>query len=343
MTLALRPDMDRRDRVLGALLGVALGDALGLPFEGLSTRRVARRFRRADRFRLVGRTGFVSDDTEQTALVAEALVGSRGDDALCLRRFRRSMVGWLARLPFGIGGATLRSCLRMMMGFRRPGVRSAGNGAAMRAGVIGVALAAEPRRRRDLGRAIATLTHTDERAVDAALYVAELASVCATSEPGDRESLVSAASAVVRDRQVLAAIDGAIAVADAPLATAVAHLGNTGFAVHSVGLCTYCFLRFGDDPMSGIEGCIRAGGDTDSHAAIVGGWLGALHGASALPMPLVRRIQDGPFGPSHLERLAAALVDDAPPPSWSWPHALLRNLALHPVVLAHGFARLVPW
>lgn len=102
-------------------------------------------------------------------------------------------------------------------------------------------------------------------------------------------------------------------------------------------------LRFGDDPMSGIEGCIRAGGDTDSHAAIVGGWLGALHGASALPMPLVRRIQDGPFGPSHLERLAAALVDGAPPPSWSWPHALLRNLALHPVVLAHGFARLVPW
>ncbi len=95
--------MDRRDRVLGALLGVALGDALGLPFEGLSLRRVARRFRGADRFRLVGRTGFVSDDSEQTALLAQAFAASGGDDDLCVRRFRQSMVGWLARLPFGIG------------------------------------------------------------------------------------------------------------------------------------------------------------------------------------------------------------------------------------------------
>lgn len=69
MKFAMRSLVDRQDRVLGALLGVALGDALGLPFEGLSMRRVARRFRGADRFRLVGRTGFVSDDTEQTALV----------------------------------------------------------------------------------------------------------------------------------------------------------------------------------------------------------------------------------------------------------------------------------
>lgn len=60
-------------------------------------------------------------------------------------------------------------------------------------------------------------------------------------------------------------------------------------------------------------------------------------------MSLVRNIHDGPFGPTHLERLATAVVEGALPPRWSWPHALLRNLALFPVVLAHGFARLVPW
>ena len=335
--------MDRHDRLLGALLGVALGDALGLPFEGLSPRRVARRFRGADRFRLLGRTGFVSDDTEQSALVAQALAASAGDDALCLRRFRRSMVGWLARLPFGIGGATLRACLRMLMGCRQPGVRSAGNGAAMRAGVLGVCLAADPDRRRSLGRAIARLTHTDDRAVDGALFVAELAALCASTDSRDRRSLVTTARTVVEAPEVSAAIDAALALADQPLGAAVERLGNTGFVVHSVGLCAYCFLRFGDDPSSGIEACIRAGGDTDTHAAIVGGWLGALYGARALPTPLVRRIHDGPFGPTHLEGLAAALVDGGPAPAWSWPRALLRNLALYPVVLAHGFARLVPW
>lgn len=213
----------------------------------------------------------------------------------------------------------------------------------MRAGAIGVVLSADAVRRRKLGKAVAMLTHTDDRAVDGALYVGELSALCASSDPGDRATLVTAARGVVRDAQVLAAIDLAVSIAEEPLATAVERLGNTGFVVHSVGICTYCFLRFGVDPLKGIEACIRAGGDTDSHAAIVGGWLGALHGVQALPMPLVRRIHDGPFGPTHLEGLATAVVEGTPPPFLSWPYALLRNLALYPVVLAHGFARLVPW
>lgn len=171
---------ERRDRVLGALLGVALGDAAGLPFEGLSMRRVGRRFESADRFRLVGRTGFVSDDTEQTALVAQALASTTCDDARCLRRFRRSMIGWVMRLPFDIGGATLRSCVRVMIGMGRPGVRSAGNGAAVRAGVLRAHLADAPDKRRRLGRSIASLTHTDERAIQAALYVAEVSALKST-------------------------------------------------------------------------------------------------------------------------------------------------------------------
>lgn len=187
------------------------------------------------------------------------------------------------------------------------------------------------------------LTHTDDRAIDGALYVGELAALCASSQSGDRASLVAAARDVVRDSEVLAAIDCAVSAAEEPLAGAVERLGNSGFVIHSVGICTYAFLHFGNDPLSGIEACIRAGGDTDTHAAIVGGWLGALHGAASLPKPLVQKIHDGPFGPSHLKALASAVVDGAGPPRWSWPHALVRNLALYPVVLAHGFARLVPW
>jgi len=65
--------VDLRARLAGTLLGTAVGDALGLPCEGLSAARIARRFGRADRFRLLGRTGYVSDDTEQSALVAQSL------------------------------------------------------------------------------------------------------------------------------------------------------------------------------------------------------------------------------------------------------------------------------
>lgn len=339
--------MDRHDRLFGALLGVAIGDALGLPFEGLSRTRVARRFERAERFRLVGRTGFVSDDTEQSALLGQALALSGPDDAHCVRRFRRSMVGWLARLPFGIGGATLRSCVRMMVGLRRPGVRSAGNGAAMRAGILGAWLADDPARRRSLGRAVAELTHTDERGVQAALYVAEVSAMCLahTPAPAQHGLLLRRARTVVDEPELAAAIDQGLALAesDSSFAEAVDAMGSSGFAVHSMALCSYCLARFGDEPPGAIEAAIRAGGDTDTHAAIVGGWLGALHGASAWPRALVGALHDGPFGPSHLHGIASALTTATAPPRWSWIHALLRNLMLYPVILAHGFARLVPW
>lgn len=308
-------------------------------------KRVAKRFSRADGFRLLGKVGFVSDDTEQSALVAQALARGGSDDDACVRAFRRSMVGWFARLPFGIGGATLRACLRMTAGLRRSGVRSAGNGAAMRAGILGVHLADDPTRRERLGRVFASVTHTDERAIQAALFVAEVSTRAMGPGVATPAQLLTHARVVLEEAELVAAVNLALALAvdDATLDEAVEVLGNTGFVVHSLGICTYCFARFGAVPMEAIDCAIRAGGDTDTHAAIVGGWVGALHGASRLPRDLVDNLQDGPFGPTHLRGLAYALVESTAPPRWSCAYALARNLMLYPVVLAHGFARLVPW
>src|SRR5436190_16887678 len=95
----------RRARLRGALLGTAIGDALGLPFEGMSARAIARLAPRLDRFSLLPfvRTGFVSDDTEQSALVAQCLARHRRDRASFVRSFRRALLGWFARFPWGIG------------------------------------------------------------------------------------------------------------------------------------------------------------------------------------------------------------------------------------------------
>jgi ADP-ribosyl-[dinitrogen reductase] hydrolase len=79
----------------------------------------------------------------------------------------------------------------------------------------------------------------------------------------------------------------------------------------------------------------------------VGAWLGALRGESGLPSALIASIDDGPFGPAHLRQLADALVaakydNETRAPGYSLPHGALRNLFLVPVILAHGFARLLP-
>lgn len=331
----------RRTRTHGALLGVAVGDALGLPFEGLDERRVSKL--PLDRYSLFGRTGYVSDDTEQSALIAQAFANHPESDARLLRALRRSLVAWFLRMPFGIGFGTMRACLRMALGIRRPGVDSAGNGAAMRAGILGVCVAHDAARRRSLGRQVARLTHTDPRAVEGALFVAEVAAGAFNGGPwASRALLLNESAAALTEPSLRRAVKKGLdaAARDLPLSEAAAALGTTGFVVHSLAVTTYCFARKAPSALESIRGAIRMGGDTDSHAAIVGGWLGAMHGADVFPGALVAPLHNGPFGPSHLRSLANAVVDGRPAPTWSWPIALVRNLALFPVILGHGFARL---
>jgi len=330
----------RRARLEGCLLGCAVGDALGLPCEGLSPATIAQRFMPLDRYRLLGRAGFVSDDTEQSALVVQALCkahvrGGVDVDAAPLadhvvRAFRWSLLGWFWRLPFGIGLATLRAGLKLTLGLRRSGVASAGNGAAMRSMPLGAAIR-DRGVRHAVARALAAVTHTDERAIAAAIFVADVAA-------GDDEALAN-----VHEPALRAALERASDLSErsASVADAASALGTTGFVLHSVPFAWFCFVRFGVS-FDAVRAAIEGGGDTDTNAAIVGGWVGALR-PSEVPQQLVDALVGGPFGPRHLRALARASADGTAPPPWWWPVALARNLALYPVILAHGVRRIIPW
>src|ERR1043166_8903999 len=63
----------------GILLGTAVGDALGLPAENLSPRRIKRLWKNEWRMRFVFGRGMISDDTEHTLMVAQAML-AHGDD-----------------------------------------------------------------------------------------------------------------------------------------------------------------------------------------------------------------------------------------------------------------------
>jgi ADP-ribosylglycohydrolase len=317
----------------------------------MSARAIARRFGTVNRFHLLGRTGFVSDDTEQAALVAQSLARYPDDVDLCARAFRRSLLGWFCRLPWGVGLTTIRSCIRIGLRIAPSGVMSAGNGAAMRAGIVGAFFHERSDQRQAFGKALAEVTHRDLRAVDGALYVAELAAECARCQPvADLSACQREACRIVTNVPLGEAIDRARELALSGVSTPEAAMtcGTSGFVVHSLSFATYCFLRHGDEPLATHIAAISAGGDTDSIGAILGGWLGALHGESGLPGDLIQRIHDGPFGPTHLRALANCLGEvregrRGPVPGYSASAALARNLALYPVVLGHGFRRLVPF
>ncbi len=330
------------DRIAGVLLGTAIGDALGLPTEGMTARAIAESGVCVDRYRLAGRTGWVSDDTEQSALVAQSLAAHPRDLAAFQRAFRSALLGWFLRLPWGIGFGTLRACLRIALGLRRSGVASAGNGAAMRAAIVGAVFADATRDERSRwSDAVAEVTHTDPRAVQGARFVAELAATCVATRAGD-EVDPSSALAIVDEPELRGALESSLDLwgRGATTAQAVDALGSSGFVVSSVPIAAFCFLRYGPDPRAALTEILRAGGDTDTNAAIVGAWLGALHGERGLPSSLVAHLCEGPFGKTHLRALArdlvAARAGAAPTARYSWVAALARNLALYPIVLGHG-------
>jgi ADP-ribosylglycohydrolase len=83
-----------RDVFAGVLLGTAVGDALGLPAENLSPERIRRRWKGEWRMRLAFGCGMISDDTEHTLMVAQALLAEPNDPGA----FQRALA-WKLRWP----------------------------------------------------------------------------------------------------------------------------------------------------------------------------------------------------------------------------------------------------
>ena len=154
------------DRISGVLLGTAVGDAIGLPTEGLSRRRVKKIIKLPLAHRFIGGYGMLSDDTDHTIFVSQSLLASNRD----LNKFRKSLACrlklWLLCLPAGVGLATLRSILKLWIGISpaHSGVYSAGNGAAMRSAPIGAYLSDDPERMREFVKASTLITHNDPKA-----------------------------------------------------------------------------------------------------------------------------------------------------------------------------------
>src|SRR5262245_21409015 len=89
----------------GLLLGTAVGDALGLPAENLSPGRIHRVWKGDWQMRFLLGRGMISDDTEHTLMVAQALLAHPNDAAAFQRSLARKFRWWLAGLPGGVGFA----------------------------------------------------------------------------------------------------------------------------------------------------------------------------------------------------------------------------------------------
>lgn len=341
--------MDRSQQIVGCLLGGAVGDAIGLPYEGLPRSRVADLL--GDRpleHALVAGRGMISDDTEHACMTAQALLTAPEDPAAFARSLHRRLRGWLLALPAAVGWGTLRAILKMWAGAppERSGVDSAGNGPAMRAAILGAALG--PARLGPFVAASTRLTHTDPRALAGALAIARAAAAIVHTDAAPLR-IVSDVRAATDDRELAAALELALmhhARGDAPAAYACSLgqvTGVSGYIHHTVPVALYCWLSSPHDVRRAVESAVRLGGDTDTVAAIVGGLAGASAGASQLPPTWLAGLWETPRSVAWIRRLGERLATAAAagPLPLAWHLLPLRNLAFLAIVLAHGFARLL--
>ncbi len=355
---------DRRDRIVGVMLGTAVGDALGLPREGLSPQRAQRLF--GDEIRhsfLLGR-GMVSDDTEHTCLVAQALLAQPTDATAFAKSLGWKLRLWMVGLPAGVGLGTARAIAKLWVGFApaTSGVRSAGNGPAMRAAIVGACHAVDPRALRSFVRASTRITHVDERAERAASLVALAAQFAATRRPDEvvpalflRSVRTASWDADEELRGIFTFMEDHLArgahVQEFASALGLAR-GVTGYAYHTVPVALYGWLSHPGDFRAAVTDVIRLGGDTDTTGAIVGGICGAGVGASGIPREWLDGLWEWPRSVAWMndvaDRLARRFPDVGSPDAsvreapLAWPAVLPRNLVFLAIVLAHGFRRLLP-
>lgn len=294
------------DRASGVLLGQACGDALGVPYEFASPLATVE----VPRMSGGGLGGYApgewSDDTQMAVCIAQVIAhGTLANSDAAMSGIADGFVRWLESGPADIGAQTsavLRSARRggddyvgMLDASRalhqRTG-RTAGNGALMRTGIIGVSRLADREQTATAARAVAELTHWDPVAGDSCVLWCEAVRRAAVDGVLDVESGLDLLPAGPR-RRWSRWLD------DAQTHEPRFFTGN-GYTVTALQAAWSAIVhtdRGDGDPrhlLRALHAAIRIGHDTDTVAAIAGALLGARYGVSAVPFDLRRTVHGWP-------------------------------------------------
>lgn len=309
------------DRSRGALLGLAVGDALGttLEFKRPGTFEPLTDMAGGGPFGL--KPGEWTDDTSMALCLAESLVERRGFDAHDQMqryvRWRRDGRFSVKGHCFDIGITTGRALSR----FEQTGEPfsgpvepdTAGNGSIMRLAPVAMAFAHDPAEALRLAGDSSRTTHVARACVDACRYLAGV--IVGAINGASKEELLSPYYAPVPDAWGVEPLCEAVAqvAAGSFLRKEPPEIRGSGYVVASLEAALWAFARSG----SFEEGALLAvnlGDDADTTGAVYGQVAGAYYGASGIPGRWLEVLAMR----EEIERLAIGLAELAPKDrSWS--------------------------
>jgi ADP-ribosylglycohydrolase len=319
----------------GALYGLAVGDALGMPTQSLPRSQIVARYGA-----LV--TGFepappghplaagmpagaVTDDTEQALLLAGLLIeqGGRVDPAALAARLTAWEESMRERGSADLLGPSTRRALAALLAgadIDEAGRFGVTNGAAMRIAPVGVATPAA-----DLDVLVDRVVEASRVTHNTGVALAGAAAVAAAVSAGVDGATVTEATALAAVAARRAAGRGHwVAAADVAArigwatglvaglsldeaASAVYNLVGTSLATQESVPAVFAVLAASpDDPWLACRLAASLGGDCDTIAAMAGAIGGACHGAEAFPAAARRTVAE--VNDLRLDEVAAGLL-----------------------------------
>ncbi len=274
--------MNKAEKIIGCILGGAIGDCIGGPYEG-AAKPVAIDYQHEWK---------ISDDTQMTLATCEAIsINGKVDPAAIASTF----AVWFKHSRItGMGAATYKALSELNRGAHwalvgMKGEMAAGNGAAMRIAPLAFRLDPEDPKARVAIRDVCRITHHNEEAYVGALAVVLAIRFCWEGTWNGKSNLLQPIAdklpdSGVRDRLAdLAKIDGSHSLSEI-----AERFGCSGYVVESVPFALFAAQRVMPIGFEALIGeVVSCGGDTDTTASMVGQIIGTLNGQSRIPSKMV--------------------------------------------------------
>ena len=297
--------MDSRfSRAYGALAGLALGDALGMPTQAMSPQQIQTVYGhvtglvdgdKSQPYAPGMAAGSVTDDTEQALLIASLLLKGHGSGLnLDAGEFSHALLAWedsmIERGSLDLLGPSTKAALERVRAGENPlrvGGEGTTNGAAMRVTPIGIAASTSDRQLfADAVWSSCQVTHATRQGFQSAALVAAAVSLGIDAGAADVTDLLWKAVAFVRslpergawspEPDVVAATHRALKLAAQPASSLEWLAEQIGTSVASAQAIPMAFALLARDPSPrALLQAANLGGDTDTIGAIAGAILGA--------------------------------------------------------------------